>query len=79
MRRIWLIGAVVLGLMLGGQLGFAGAQDPAKPKKLNPYTGNLKAIEEGRKLYPYFGCDACHGAQGGGGMAPGVPLLDDYW
>ncbi len=36
MRRIWLIGAVVLGLMLGRQLGFAGAQDPAKPKKLNP-------------------------------------------
>ena len=79
MQRIWLIGAVALGLMLGGQLGFAGAQNPAKPKKLNPYTGNLKAIEEGRKLYPYFGCDACHGAQGGGGMAPGVPLLDDYW
>ncbi len=36
MRRIWLIGAVALGLMLGGQLGFAGAQNPAKPKKLNP-------------------------------------------
>ena len=39
MRRIWLIGAVVLGLMLGGQLGFAGAQNPAKPKKLNLRPG----------------------------------------
>ncbi len=50
MRRIWLIGAVVLGLMLGRQLGFAGAQDPAKPKKLNPYTGDLEAIKEGRSV-----------------------------
>ncbi len=39
MRRIWLIGAVALGLMLGGQLGFAGAQNPAKPKKLNLRPG----------------------------------------
>ena len=56
MQRIWLIGAVALGLMLGGQLGFAGAQNPAKPKKLNPYTGDPKAIKEGRGVYFLYSC-----------------------
>ncbi len=74
LRGIWLLAAVVFMLT---QFGISVAQDQAKPKKLNLYTGNLKAIEEGRKLYPYFGCDGCHGAQGGGGM--GRPLIDDEW
>lgn len=76
MQRIWLIGAVALGLMLGGQLGFAGAQNPAKPKKLNPYTGNLKAIKEGQKLYTLYSCNFCHN-HGGGRMGPS--LIDDEW
>ena len=46
-------------------------------KKLNPYTGNAQAIEEGRALYMQHGCSGCHGVRGGGGMA--VPLLDDTW
>jgi hypothetical protein len=49
MRKRWFIGAVVLGLTLGGHLGIAGAQDQPKPKKLNPYTGNQEAIKEGRQ------------------------------
>ncbi len=79
MQRIWLIGAVALGLMLGGQLGFAGAQNPAKPKKLNPYTGDPEAIKEGRGVYFLYSCNACHGGTGGGGMAGASPLFDDAW
>ncbi len=79
MQRIWLIGAVALGLMLGGQLGFAGAENPAKPKKLNPYTGDPKAIKEGRGVYFLYSCNACHGGTGGGGMAGASPLFDDQW
>ena len=79
MRRIWLIGAVALGLMLGGQLGFAGAQNPAKPKMLNPYTGDPEAIKEGRGVYFLYSCNACHGGTGGGGMAGASPLFDDQW
>ncbi len=79
MQRIWLIGAVALGLMLGGQLGFAGAENPAKPKKLNPYTGDPEAIKEGRGVYFLYSCNGCHGGTGGGGMAGAAPLFDDEW
>ncbi|PON14350.1 cytochrome C [Candidatus Entotheonella serta] len=47
------------------------------PKKLNPYTGNEKAIQEGKKLFVTYGCSGCHGLGGGGGM--GYPLTDDIW
>lgn len=47
------------------------------PKKLNPYTGNEKAIQEGKKLFMTYGCSGCHGLGGGGGM--GQPLSDDVW
>jgi cytochrome c(L) len=46
-------------------------------KKLNKYTGNAAAIQDGRTLYLQYGCSGCHGAGGGGGMAP--PLTDDAW
>ncbi len=74
--RIWLLAALVFML---GQFGIPIAQGQAKPKKLNPYTGNRGMLEEGRKLYFYFGCNGCHGGEGGGGMAPGVPVIDDKW
>ena len=77
MRRIWVIGTVALGFMLGGQL--AGSQDPAKQKKLNPYTRNAEAIKEGRRVYFLYACNACHGGTGGGGMAGAAPLIDDRW
>ena len=75
-RRVWLLAAVVLML---GHFGMSIAQAEAKPKKLNPYTGNQDAIKEGRRLYFLYSCNACHGGTGGGGMAPGVPLIDDEW
>jgi mono/diheme cytochrome c family protein len=79
MRRIWPIGALALGLglVLGGRLDFVGAQNQAKPKKLNPFTGNPEMIKEGRNLYFLYGCNGCHGGTGGGGM--GRPLIDDEW
>jgi mono/diheme cytochrome c family protein len=45
-------------------------------KKLNPYTGNEEAIQEGKKLFVMYGCSECHGL-GGGGM--GQPRFDDVW
>lgn len=77
MWKRWSIVAVVLMIMLGGQLGFLVAEDQAKPKKLNPYTGNQEAIKEGRRLYFYYSCNGCHGGRGGGGMAG--PILGYDW
>jgi cytochrome c(L) len=71
----WLVALLVVGL-LGARLS-AVAEEPAKPEKLNPYTGNAEAIQAGRTLYLQNGCSACHGAGGGGGMGPA--LLDDEW
>ena len=72
----WLVGLLVVGL-LGAHLGMVAAEEPAKPEKLNPHTGNADAIQQGRTLYLQNGCSACHGAGGGGGMGPA--LLDDEW
>ena len=69
----WLVGLLVVGL-LGAPLTMV---EPAKSKKLNPYTGNAEAMQQGRTLYLQNGCSACHGAGGGGGMGPA--LLDDEW
>jgi cytochrome c(L) len=54
-----------------------GATGGQKGKKLNKFTGNAAAIQQGRGLYLQYGCSGCHGVGGGGGMAP--PLVDDVW
>ena len=54
-----------------------GATGGQKGKKLNKFTGNATAIQQGRGLYLQYGCSGCHGVGGGGGMAP--PLVDDVW
>jgi cytochrome c(L) len=72
----WLVGVLVVGL-LGAYLSIVAAEEPGKPQKLNPYTGNAEAIQEGRTLFLQNGCSACHGTGGGGGMGPA--LLDDEW
>jgi cytochrome c(L) len=72
----WLVGLLVVGL-LGAHLNMVAAEEPARPEKLNPYTGNTEAIQQGRTLYLQYGCSGCHGAGGGGGMGPA--LLDDEW
>ena len=72
----WLVGLLVVGV-LGAQHIMLVAEGPAKPEKLNPYTGNTEAIQQGRTLYLQNGCSGCHGPGGGGGM--GSALLDDEW
>ena len=72
----FLVGLLVVGL-LGAPPRMLAAEEPAKPKKLNPYTGNAEAIQQGRALYLQTGCSGCHGPGGGGGMGPA--LLDDEW
>src|SRR5688572_26125564 len=71
------LGAVLTLALAAGLLGPARAQSPNAAKKLNPYTGNAQAIQEGRALYLQRGCSGCHGVMGGGGMA--MPLSDDVW
>jgi cytochrome c(L) len=73
---LWLCATLSLALLLSA-LGMAAAEESAKPNKLNPYTGDQEAIKQGRTLYLQFGCSACHGVGGGGGMGPA--LLDDDW
>jgi cytochrome c(L) len=58
-------------------LAASTAQGQGAAKRLNAYTGNPQAIEEGRALYMQHGCSGCHGVRGGGGMA--LPLNDDTW
>lgn len=81
MRRIWFIGVIALGLMLGWHPGLGGAQaqNQAKHEEHNPFTGNPGAIKEGRKVYFLYACNGCHGGTGGGGMAGAPPLFDDSW
>jgi cytochrome c(L) len=76
-RRIDLL-VLVLAIALAGTVGASPAlAQKAGAKKLNKYTGNAKAAQEGRALYLQYGCSGCHGVGGGGGMAPSV--TDDSW
>jgi mono/diheme cytochrome c family protein len=43
----------------------------------NPYTGDPKMIEEGKKVFSGAGCPGCHGGGGGGGMCPS--LKNEIW
>lgn len=42
-----------------------------------PYEGNAYALAQGKRLYGWFGCPACHGAAGEGGEGPS--FLDGWW
>jgi mono/diheme cytochrome c family protein len=68
--------AFVLGLLCLWPV-VAGA---GETKKLNPYTGQVDAIQEGKTLYDRYGCADCHRSEretGGGGR--GLPVVDDEW
>lgn len=41
-----------------------------------PYDSNAYNLSEGKRLYGWFGCQACHG-DGNGGAGP--PFLDGWW
>jgi mono/diheme cytochrome c family protein len=49
----------------------------APPASGNPFAKSAEAVVEGRKLFLNYGCAACHGMGGGGGM--GKPIIDDEW
>lgn len=75
-RLWWWIAALSCVLLLTHR-SMLVAEDSAQVQKLNPYTGNAEAIQQGRTLYLQTGCSGCHGVGGGGGMGP--PILDDEW
>jgi cytochrome c oxidase cbb3-type subunit III len=54
-----------------------GQGEPAAPRQVtNPFEGDKRAMEEGRRLYDWMNCSGCHFA-GGGGIGP--PLMNDDW
>jgi cytochrome c(L) len=73
---LWLVSPLVLWLLLS-RFGAMAAGAQGVPTKLNPYTGQEEAIQQGRVLYLQHGCSGCHGVGGGGGMGPA--LLDEEW
>lgn len=42
-----------------------------------PYEKNAYQLSQGKRLYSWFGCADCHGADGGGGIGPS--FLDGWW
>jgi cytochrome c oxidase cbb3-type subunit III len=48
----------------------------ARAESRNPYEGDNRALEEGRRLYAWMNCSGCH-FEGGGGIGP--PLYGDQW
>jgi mono/diheme cytochrome c family protein len=67
------LGAIALGLVAT----VAALGQNSTVKKLNPYTGQAEAIQQGRTLWLQYGCSGCHGVGGGGGMA--MPVIDETW
>ncbi len=55
----------------------AGAQAPDMPA--TPYTAgdNAFAVSQGKRLYRWYNCSACHAPGGGGDWGPA--LSDDKW
>jgi mono/diheme cytochrome c family protein len=43
----------------------------------NPYAGNAAMAAAGHKLFFNYGCNGCHGGDGGGGICP--PLINGVW
>jgi cytochrome c oxidase cbb3-type subunit 3 len=41
------------------------------------YDNNAYSLSQGKRLYAWFGCASCHGADGGGGIGPS--FLDGWW
>jgi mono/diheme cytochrome c family protein len=84
-RNYLVFGVLVLGGCKDGSHKDEGARaataptGPVADRSLpgNPFAKSAAAVVEGRKLYLKYGCSACHGMGGGGGM--GKPLVDDEW
>lgn len=60
------------------QYMIAGLVPPRDTLRLiDPFPGNTDAIATGAKLYIAYNCVDCHGADGGGAMAPA--FIDGRW
>jgi cytochrome c oxidase cbb3-type subunit 3 len=63
-----------------------GSLQPAVPQEggvklaaatTGPYEGNSFGVNQGKRLYRWYNCSACHGLNGGGSIGPA--LIDDQW
>jgi mono/diheme cytochrome c family protein len=69
-----------IALVLGLLCLWTVVAEAAEAKKLNPYTGQVDAIQEGKALYDRYGCADCHRTERGvGGRGQGLAVLDDEW
>ena len=68
-RPQWLATVWIATLCIMAPVAVLGQN--AAVKKLNPFNGKAEAIQQGRTLCLQYGCGACHGVMGGGGM--GIP------
>jgi cytochrome c oxidase cbb3-type subunit III len=57
--------------------GVGGAPPPVYGALDKPYVHNAYDLNQGKRLYAWFGCPECHGSDGLGGTGP--PLLDGWW
>jgi cytochrome c oxidase cbb3-type subunit 3 len=58
------------------QSGISGAPPEVYFALGKPYESNAYNLSEGKRLYSWFGCKACHG-EGQGGVGPS--FLDGWW
>jgi cytochrome c oxidase cbb3-type subunit III len=76
MRRSLILVTLLLPLAVGCEREQRRLQKP--PTEAVRYDErNAYAISQGKRLYRWFNCSACHGAGGGGNMGP--PLMDSGW
>ncbi len=45
--------------------------------RMNPYTNDPVALQDGQRLFNWYNCSGCHGGHAGGGMGPS--LRDKTW
>jgi cytochrome c oxidase cbb3-type subunit 3 len=57
--------------------GISGASPEIVFALDHPYENNAYQLSQGKRLYSWFGCPVCHGAEGGGGIGPS--FLDGWW
>jgi cytochrome c oxidase cbb3-type subunit 3 len=56
--------------------GIGGEPPPIYAALSQPYANNAYDLAQGKRLYTWFGCSACHG-NGEGGKGPA--FLDGWW
>lgn len=54
-----------------------GASMAAMHYRINPYSNDPVALQDGRRLFDWYNCSGCHGGHAGGGMGPS--LRDPVW